>query len=306
MLGVSSKRYTCRKKSKKEGKKRFVKVSPLLFCYALIFLAMGKGYEGLSYLVCVILHECAHAREAAKRGYELECIRLTVFGAALSGRFESIKAEDERAIAAAGPLLNLALALSCAAVWWLFPSTYFFTMDFAYANVGLLLFNLLPVYPLDGGRLLVAWLSKRINRENAYKRVRVFGFFFGGVLVALFAVSLFFAPNPSFLLVGIFTLISSFFPDPTCRYHRLYRLSYRAERIRAGLELKEVAVFSSMTVRQAQRLLNAEYFTCFVLLDDSLNPRRILPETAIEEAHAYPDDTLFDVANRLDASSPSP
>ena len=118
------------------------------------------------FFASLLLHELGHALQARRDGMEIEGITLWLFGgvAKFKGMFQSAAAEFR--IAIAGPLVSLALglffALLAAAVEmpeaidgvaaWL-----------GYINLTLLVFNLLPALPLDGGRILrsALWYFKR-------------------------------------------------------------------------------------------------------------------------------------------------
>ncbi len=260
------------------------RVSPFLILYAIVFTILRRTYEGFSYMIALIAHEFAHADEAKKRGYTLNSLHITIFGASLKMQTQLMKIEDERAIALAGPIINLWLAVFCIALWWTFPSTYFFTMDFVWANLSLLVFNLLPVYPLDGGRFLLTLLLKKLQKQKAYKIMKILGYIISIVLFIMFLLALVIGIfNPSFLIMGIFTVLSTLVPENNSAYERLYRLGYRYEKIKRGLEVKEIAVPLDTTVDSAYKMLTSDKFTCFVIVDKNLVPRIIIPECYIEE-----------------------
>lgn len=257
------------------------KVSPLMILYAVYLVFTRQIYMGICYFVALLLHELAHANEAHKRGYKLNYIKINVFGTSLNGEFDVMTASDEIAIAIAGPLTNVILAVFFCALWWFFPSTYFFSMDFVLANVAIIAFNLLPIYPLDGGRILLALFSKKSTRSKAYKKVRLIALVVGMLFIALFVVVWIIGFNPSLLFAGVFIIVSALLPEKRCSYERLYQLCYRAKKLEKGLPIKEIAISENSTVLHAQRLLNSEYYTNFVLIDQDLNPTVILSETDV-------------------------
>lgn len=106
----------------------------------------------------------------------------------------------------AGPALNIILAVLCLSLWWLIPASYYFTENFAYANMSIAAVNLLPVYPLDGGRITLAAASRRINRQTAYKRLRIAGYAVSAVFAGLFVASCFYGANLSFASMSAFIL----------------------------------------------------------------------------------------------------
>jgi Zn-dependent protease len=94
---------------------------------------------------------------------------------------------------AAGPLVNVALLpvtvglvlAAAAAGWGETVPAFRFLVSVAYINAGLLIFNLLPVYPLDGGQILQALLWFVIGRERSLRVVSVIGMAAGAAFVGL-------------------------------------------------------------------------------------------------------------------------
>ena len=244
----------------------------------------GNGYYCLCCFFTVIVHEMAHSAVARRLGYTLSGIRLMPYGASLNGSFEALKPTDEIKIALAGPALNFLLAILFVAVWWLAPSSYFFTESLVSANLSLGMFNLLPIFPLDGGRILLAALSQKYPRRRIYRRLRLGGLVAGGVFAALFVLSIFFVPNVTFFAAGAFIVLSTVFPDRVNTYERVYSMAYMSERIKRGLPVKEIMIDAGSTLMQLSRLLNANYYVSFILVDQSLNKRGVLTETQLERA----------------------
>lgn len=130
--------------------------------------AMG-GLVALGIGASVLVHKLAHALMAAHYGREPRAIGLFVVGDSFEGAFDLGGPEAEIATAAAGPAASLFLSASLGLAWiWGVTSgwTPTVTGPLAYltiANLVLGLVNLVPAFPLDGGRALVAvlWYFKR-------------------------------------------------------------------------------------------------------------------------------------------------
>ncbi len=141
--------------------------------------------------LCVLLHELGHALTARRYGVNTQKILLLpIGGLAMLDRLPD-KPPQEMWVAAAGPLANLALAFVLLPVillmpgnnletilgYWLYPNGNYFIHDasrFEYLLVGLValnvlvaLFNLIPAFPMDGGRIFRALLSTRWPRLQA-------------------------------------------------------------------------------------------------------------------------------------------
>lgn len=153
-----------------------------------IYLGVGL-VATLLFFTSVLVHELSHAFVANGLGQEVRRISLFIFGgmAHLSGEPRSAGAEFK--IAAVGPLTSLVLG----GVFWLIAwGTASAGMDalwvavfryLAFINVALAIFNLLPGYPLDGGRLLRAYFWNRYgNLRRATARAADWG---AGIAVGL-------------------------------------------------------------------------------------------------------------------------
>lgn len=275
---------------KKADDELVVRISPITFLMAVVFVAFGMAYEFACSLTAVVLHECAHAKAAKHYGYALNEIRLMPYGAALCGSAE-LAHRHEIAIAAAGPALNLALGLIFAAMWWLIPTSYVYTGTFCLCNMYVGLFNLLPIFPLDGGRIALAALSSRIRRKRAYLAMRVISAVFGAACVALFAVSAVYEPNFCFLTVGLFMVVSALIPDNRAKYYELFAFSGRRERMTHPLEVKRYAVTSDAKLSELIKMLDPDRYTVFDVYDDSLkkhssSARANLPNSSNAKATA--------------------
>jgi Zn-dependent protease/CBS domain-containing protein len=114
----------------------------------------------LAVYLCVLLHELAHSLVALRFRIPVRGITLFVLGGVSQLAHDAPSPRAEFLIALAGPLASLAIAGLAAAGFWLLhgQSELIATICFwlAYVNLPLGLFNLLPGFPLDGGRLLRA------------------------------------------------------------------------------------------------------------------------------------------------------
>lgn len=253
----------------------------------------GDGLALVSYAVAVVLHEMAHAETARRRGYALTQIKIMPYGASLTGAFESMGWKDEFLIALAGPLCNVCLAVICTAVWWLVPATYFFTETFVLANVFTALTNLLPIFPLDGGRAALALLSRRLPRQKAYKILRWFGVTACVAFLCLFAFSLYYGVcNLTFALMATFVFGGTLFPDKISRYQRLYSMAYRSEKLKHGLTVRETMVADSLTLHALSKMLSGNFYQRFLVMDDKLEQVGTITETQLESLLTrFPPDT---------------
>lgn len=187
-----------------------IRIHPATYIFLLILLLTGFAAVVIPYLIAVVLHELGHAFVAKKLGYKLNKIWILPYGACLSLDDFAFNPNDEIKIALAGPIVNICLIILTMSFWWIFPASYIYTYAFVISNFSLALFNLLPAFPLDGGRVLVGIFSIKNKRKVAFKVVTWINLIIAFLLFILFLISLFYYINISYLLLSIFLLIGIF------------------------------------------------------------------------------------------------
>ena len=138
----------------KKDKDGLFQFHPLFLLVGVWYACTGELFLFLLSALVAIQHECAHAFASAKLGYKLNKIILMPFGAIIDGDLKGISFRDEIYVAVCGPLCNLITAGFFVALWWLVPTMYAFTDTACYSSLTIAVINLLPAYPLDGGRIL--------------------------------------------------------------------------------------------------------------------------------------------------------
>ena len=145
-------------------------------------LSLFSGYNLITILILAIglfgsvaLHELGHSVVARAKGGYIHEIVLYPFGGAAKISNLSKKPIDEILIALAGPAVSLALAV----IFLPLEATHLLGR----INAMLCLFNLLPVFPMDGGRVLRAALSIKNGRLSATRKATQVGKYFCGLFV---------------------------------------------------------------------------------------------------------------------------
>jgi len=157
--------------------------------------------------VCVLLHEFGHSLTAMRYGYRIESITLWLFGGV--ARFEEMPEDwkQEFTIAVAGPIVSVALGVLSYAAFRIvpgaLPTVQFVLAYLALTNIALAVFNMLPGFPMDGGRVLRALLARTRPHARATQIAAEVGKVFAVVLaiVGLFA-NLFLVALAFFIYIG--------------------------------------------------------------------------------------------------------
>jgi Zn-dependent protease/CBS domain-containing protein len=148
----------------------------------------------VAFYACLLAHELAHALVAVRNGVKVAGITLWLFGGVSQLDGEPKSAGAEALIAGVGPLTSLAVAL-IAFVLALLPFPPLIGDLLAWlglVNVALALFNLVPAFPLDGGRLLGAffWWRQGTRQRGVHSAVRI-GRVFAYLMIAFGVFELF-------------------------------------------------------------------------------------------------------------------
>ncbi|TIS67723.1 site-2 protease family protein [Mesorhizobium sp.] len=176
------------------------------------------AWEGVAFIIavfaCVVLHEFGHI--AAARYFGIGTPDITLFPIGGVARLERMPEEpgQEFVIAVAGPLVNVAIA---ALIFALIGGSagveqmagiedprMNFLARLAGVNVFLVLFNMIPAFPMDGGRILRAALAARLSWSRATQIAATIG---QGLAFVFGFVGLFY--NPLLIFIGIFVYLAA-------------------------------------------------------------------------------------------------
>lgn len=182
--------------------------------FGLLFIILVFG--------CVLLHELGHSFMAMHYGIRVRDVTLSAIGGVARIEHFPSRPATETLIALAGPAMNVAIVVALApiiVVYGLiaglaFPGDYLgraFTVSpgglligLVYANVLMVAFNLLPLFPMDGGRILRAGLSTIVGREAGTRSAVLTG---QALAVALAIASLVWLHSYSVPLIAAFIIV---------------------------------------------------------------------------------------------------
>ncbi|MBW3631471.1 MAG: site-2 protease family protein [Chloroflexi bacterium] len=230
----------------------------------------GNGGSSIAFSVilvlliftCVLLHEFGHAFMARQHGVRVHDVSLSAIGGV--ARMEQLPEESraEVLIALSGPAANLAFIIAMAPIVLLAgvvsgfssledyattvfePSPIGLLTTLLYANVLIIVFNVLPAFPMDGGRVFRAALTSAVGREMGTRIAVVVGQAFAVVLLLF---SIFVAQSVILVLLSVFVIVVAYGEE------RAVRVESAMRRMRVG----QFALWDSGGIGPNQPLTNA-------------------------------------------------
>lgn len=242
------------------GAKIKLYVHPLFLLAGVASAFTGQFLVLLATVFAALEHECAHAFAARRLGFCLNKLVLMPYGAVISGDIGGISPKEEIAVLLAGPLANAITALGFTALWWLFPETYPYTDVAAYVSLSLFLVNLLPAFPLDGGRMLRVFL-RPLGEKRAARICRIVSLLISAAILGYFVYSCFSAPNLSALIFSVLLFAGSFGGGS------YGRIAFAPKNFSRGVEERRIAYSAEHTAGEAMRFLRDDKYLVLELFD---------------------------------------
>lgn len=207
-----------RKKRDIKSNVKKIRFHPIFAALCIFSVISGKLTPLIDALFALAVHEFSHFLSAKSKGFVPDGFCLTPFGATMSYDC-GLSDKDEFFVTLAGPCSNLVCCLFCAALWWFCPESYRFSRGFFDASFALAVFNLLPVFPFDGGRLLLS-LSK--NKIRFLRKNRIFGFVLSALILAAGVYSAISGYGFTLIFAAAVILWSNIFDAPKERYRVIF------------------------------------------------------------------------------------
>lgn len=252
----------------------------------------------LALFVCVILHELGHA--LAARRYNIQTKDITLFPIGGVARLEKMpeKPVQELIVALAGPAVNFVIVILLFIFLRLtkLPTDFSvithvtadnFLLSLAIVNLWLALFNLIPAFPMDGGRVLRAFLSMRLSRTLATRIAAGVG-----QTIAIVFVFAGFFYNPFLIFIGLFVFLGAM-----AEAEQVQTQSVLKNRTVGEITMKEIPVLNRQdTIGKAvEQLLNGQAKN-FLIMDGDKPFGTLSRDGIIRALHDHTKDALVEVA----------
>lgn len=266
-----------------------IRAHPTLLLMLLLAIMTGSGERVPIVVLSLTAHEFSHALVAQALKVHVRELELMPFGgAARIDDLWTLRSSQVIPVALAGPCVNLLIAITCAALAWGGLMTPARATLWLQANLSLLLFNLIPALPLDGGRVFCAWLGARVGQTRALRIGIWMGRLLAVFLMALTAAALWQHRrlNLSPLLCAVFLLASAEGERQAAEGATLISLlSRQAELAGEGvLPVQWLAVCDSASMREVLRQLKPRSIHRIAVYDERLHLHGVVEEEELVEA----------------------
>jgi len=263
---------------------RIVRIHPLFTILLLLSAISGFFVEAITLFAIVIVHELGHVAAIRWFGWRLKAIKLLPFGGVAEvEELGNVPAREEAIVAMAGPIqhvwmIGLAFAMrewgGVAPEWW----NYFME-----ANVLLGLFNLLPILPLDGGKIMQCLLSYVLPYYKAIWYSTVLSLGLSGLVIGIALLDVSKGHTPlSLMMISLFLLYSNWYTLRNAPYQYMRFLAVRDERSKAfiasGTLAQPIVVKGQRQIGEIVKLFMREKYHLVYVMNERGGIQGVLPE----------------------------
>ncbi|GAA0718651.1 M50 family metallopeptidase [Clostridium malenominatum] len=263
-----------------------IKINKYFIPYLLILFYIGYEKKFIISLIIVFLHEGIHYIVARYFGFSGFQIEILPVGTVLKLRdIEEASIKENLIISLSAPLTNLILAAIFYVIFKFKPSMNIYLLLYEY-NLIIGLFNLIPAYPLDGGRII----RDLLNCKYIYKRANLITIYISlliGILLILTYLFLFFGGkiNISIGLIGLFIIISSIKERERITYIIMGDIIKKKNIFlkRGYIENRSISVNYKITLVSILSIVEKNKYNIFYVLDDEMKVIDLIFEQEIIE-----------------------
>lgn len=187
------------------------KIDLKIFLFLILFYFTKQIETYVMIIIFAIIHELGHLIAGLAMGMRPEKMELKPYGVSISFKLTpkdynqkiirgNLLEVKKIFVALAGPLTNLLIIFIAINI----EVDLFSNLMIIYANLLLILFNLLPIYPLDGGRILKGILHIFFGKRNSEKYINTLSFLILILVTFIASIGVFYMENISIFLITIF------------------------------------------------------------------------------------------------------
>lgn len=256
-----------------------------LFTLVLIGSALtGYFLEAITLFSIVLVHELGHLAAASGFGWRVREVQLLPFGGVLVvDELGSVPTWEELVVSLAGPLQHVWLIALALLMKWLDVGTASWWDYFIEANIMIGLFNLLPVMPLDGGKVMQSLLGYLLSYHNTILYSVWISMFLSLGIIVMAIIQLISGQLPlNILVIGIFLLVSNWYAYRQLPYHFFRFLIGRGSRVSLllsrGTLAQPIVITKHRTMADTLKLFMREKYHLIYIVNETGRIQAILPE----------------------------
>lgn len=280
-----------------------IKISKLFIPYTILLLIIGFKGELLISFLLVFFHELAHYLIARKLGFKGFHVEILPIGTVLKLKdLDDADPKEDLIISISGPITNLIMA----GIFYFINkkySNYYFNLLYI-SNLTLGIFNLIPAFPLDGGRILRDILALKTFYKKANKITvnvsLIIGFFITTFSLIVLELG---KKNLSIGIIGLFIVISSYKEKERIVYiimGDIIRKKYRFIK-RGYIENRNLSIYYKRTLLEALSILDKNRYNIFTVLNEDMKViSTIYEEELVEGLKLYGNVSLEDYLKNID------
>lgn len=265
----------------------------------MLLFSVLTGYfiETATLFGIVFIHEMGHVVAAKSFGWRVKEVQLLPFGGvAVVEEPGGVPVVQELVVALAGPLQNLWMMLVAYALIALGLLSSEWGAYFVHANLLIALFNLLPVQPLDGGKVMQAVIGLWLPYQKTLQIAAMVSLQLSVLLIGAATVHLFSEQGGiqlNWLMIGLFLCFSNWYDLRGLPYRFMRFLVYRETRFKKALSdgalAGPIVVNGQRKVADVVRLFMRDRYHLIYVLDDQGYIRHVVPERILLDS--YFDET---------------
>lgn len=276
----------------------------LEFIFLLVICTLNK--QMLIGFIWVILHEAVHILVANNFGLRLSGFKIHITGAGTEiDDIDDLSENRKLILYVSGPLFNFVSAM----VLLFLKSEYGLNVESSiWINLGLLFFNMLPAYPLDGVRIYEILLSKKILYKKAKKLLVRASFMVAAFIMIGFFITIYIHKvNISLLLASVLLTYTTFLENEKTIYIIMGSIVRKSRRLISDgyIENKSISVYYKRDLIKVLSLVDRNKFNSFFVLDDDMRLLGIIYEdelikTLKENGNMTLEELLVSKKNKKD------
>lgn len=262
-----------------------IKVNKFFFPYIILLIFLGfKGQFILAFLI-VFFHEAIHYLTAVFFGFSGFDMEILPIGARLSlNELEDASLKQDIIISLSAPIFNVAVAVIFYYINKSCPNEVLYLLYKGNITVGL--FNLIPAFPLDGGRVLRCFMCYRTIYKKANELTIKFSIVIGAGLIFIYFLLLFFKINNiNIAVIAVLIIYSSYKEKERIVYiimGDIVKKRYKFLKNRY-MENKNLSIHYKCDLITALSIIDKNKFNIFTVLDDEMKFMDIIYEDEVIE-----------------------